>query len=66
MKLFKKFKFKWDSIQCEFKNVFIKYLTKIFLLSKIYVQFLNNCKKKIPRYDYLQFSFKFILMLFKL
>jgi hypothetical protein len=35
---------KWDWIQCEFKSVFIKFLTKIFLLCKIYVQFLKNCR----------------------
>ncbi len=35
---------KWDLIQCEFKSALIKSLSKIYLLCKIYVQFLKNYK----------------------
>jgi len=42
----------WDSIQYEFKNAFITSLTKTFLLCKIYVQFLKNCKFCFLQHDF--------------
>jgi hypothetical protein len=56
---------KWDLIQCEFKSAFIKSLIKIFLLCKIYVQFLKNYIYIFPQHDYVQFILKTFVMLFK-
>jgi hypothetical protein len=49
---------RWDSIQYEFKSIFIQYLNNIFLLCKIPIQFSKNCKFHFPQYDYVQFLLK--------
>jgi hypothetical protein len=49
---------KWDSIKREFKSAFIKSLTKIFLLCKIYVQFLEFFFFFFAQYDYVQLTKK--------
>ncbi len=51
---------RWDSIQCEFKSVFIQFLTKILFLCKVCIQILKNYKFFCPQYDYVQFSKKLL------